>query len=181
MAFIPALGLAGAGISAIGSVLGGISAGKAASYSSQVAANNAIIAGENANYAIAAGNEKAATESLKSAAAGGKIKVAQAANGVNVNTGTAVDVQADQREAGALNSETVLNNSQLQAYGYRSQQTGYEAESALDTEKAETAPIAGDLAGAGGLLGSASSIGTKWVGAGGSLPGFNPIAGVTGQ
>lgn len=121
--------------------------------------------------------QKSQTQSLKGAAQGGKIKASQAANGIDVNTGSAVDVQTGAREANELDSETVLNNAQLSAYGYRSQQTGFTAEAGLDKNKAEEAPIAGDLNAAGGLLSSASSIGGKFGGggnwAGGSSPAVN--------
>jgi hypothetical protein len=63
----------------------------------------------------------------------------------------------------------VLNNAQLQAYGYRSQATSYQAQAGLDTATAEQAPIGAGLGAAGNLLSSASSIGTKWTG-------FNPPA-----
>ncbi len=126
-------GVAGAGTSAIGSIMGGNAKGAAAAYSAQVASNNAEIARRNAEYSEKAG-------------------VAQAQ----------VDVQASERELGKLDTETVLNNAMLQNYGYRSQATNYEAQSGLDTMEAKEAPVAGELGAAGSLLGSASSLGLKW-------------------
>lgn len=137
---------------------------KNASYQAAVASNNAITAANNANYASEAGEAKASNESRKGAAASGKLKTTQAANGVNVNSGTAVDVQTGERETNQLDTETTLNNSELQAYGYRTQQTGFEAESELDEAKAAQAPIGADLSAAGGILSNVSSIGTKWGG-----------------
>ena len=155
-------GIAGAGISAYGTAEAGTSQANAANYNAQVARNNATIANQSADYVVAAGQEAASNESRKNAAVSGKIKTTQAASGIDVNTGSAKDVQVSQRETGQLDSETVLNNSELKAYGYRSAATGFEATAGLETEEAEQAPIGADLSAAGGLLGSASSLGLKW-------------------
>lgn len=159
------LGAAGAAVSAIGTIAQGQATANAANYSAQVAANNAKIAGQNAEYAIASGQQKAFNTSLKNAARFGAIKASQAAGGVDVNSGSAVDVQKSERALGQLDAETVLNNAQLTAYGYRSQQTSFLAEEGLDRAKAEQAPIGADIGAGGGLLSSASSLGFKWAGA----------------
>ena len=49
---------------------------------------------------------------FKGAAEGAKVKTAQAANNVDVNIGSAVNVQASERETNVLNTETVLNNAE---------------------------------------------------------------------
>lgn len=166
MGFAPlALGAAGAGISAIGAIEGGEATAAAANYQAQVAQNNAIIAGQQARYASAAGQEQATVTGLQGAALGGKIKASQGANGVDVNSGSAVKVQQSQREATSLNEQQVENTAQQQVYGYRAQAVGDEATSQLETMEAEQAPIGADLGAAGGLLGSASSLGFKWQGA----------------
>lgn len=165
MAFaLPALAIAGAAISAVGTVEGGIAQGHAANYAAQVAQNNAIIANQNAAYASAAGEQAAAAESQKGAAIGGRIKAAQAASGIDVRSGSAVNVQSSQRETSQLDTETVLNNAELQAYGYRSQATSFGAQAGLETAEAEQAPIGADIGAAGGLLSSAGSVGMKWTG-----------------
>jgi len=166
---LPALAIGGALLSATGTLEQGQATSNAASYSATVAQNNALIAQQNAKYAEQSGAQQAMVTSLKSAARGGKIKAAQAANNIDVNSGSAVDVQAGERQAGQLDTETVLNNAELQAYGYRSQATSFEAEAGLKQEEAEQAPIGAGLGAAGNLLSSASSIGGKWTG-------FNPAS-----
>lgn len=167
MAFAAPLALVaggiGAGVSAYGAVEGGQATANAASYSAQVARNNATIANQNADYSIAAGQQKAAVTSLKGAAVGGQIKAGQAASGVDVNTGSAVKVQEGQRMAEKLDTDTMLSNAQLQAYGYRSQATSFTAEAGLEEMKAEEAPIGADIGAAGNFLSSASSLGLKWA------------------
>lgn len=167
-------GVLGAGTSALGTLESGAATSNAASYAATVAANNAIIAQQNAKYASAAGEAQAQAVSLKGAATQGKIKTAQAASGVDVNSGSNVDVQKSQRELSQLDTETTLNNAELQAYGYRTQATNYQAQAGLETAEAEQAPIGAALAAGGGLLSSASSLGFN-----AAKFGVNPFAAAT--
>lgn len=161
---LPALAIAGAAASAGGQVLGGIATNNAASYQATVAANNAKIAEQNAVYTEQAGEVAAANEGRKGAAKLGVLKVGQATSGVNVNTGTAVNVQAGERETNQLDTETVLANADLKAYGYRTATTGFEAESELAKAKGTQAEEAGYIGATGSLLSAASSVGGKWTG-----------------
>lgn len=154
-------GLAGAGIQAAGALQQGDANSHAANYSAQVAYNNAIIDEQNAEYAIQSGVTKSADQSMKGAAVGGKIKAGLAANGVDVNTGSALDVQESQRETSKLDTETTMNNAELQAYGYRAKESGDIAQSQLDRAQADQAKTAGEISAAGGLLSNASAIGLK--------------------
>jgi hypothetical protein len=156
------LGVIGAGISAAGTVFGGIAQGESASYQAQVAANNAQIARQNATYAEQVGNTKQQQAGLKAAEEGGAVKTALAANNVDVNTGSAVDVEAGTRQKGVMNQYLIQSDAELQAYGYRTQATGFDAQAALDKSTATSDEIGGALGAAGGLLSSASSIGPKW-------------------
>lgn len=169
MAFLaaaaPAIGIAGAGLSALGTFSSAEATGNAAAYQAQVAKNNQVVANQNATYAEEAGEQQAAATSLKGAATMGKIKAAQGASGVSVNSGSAVNVRESAAETGQLDTETVLNNAELTAYGYRTQATNYGAEAGLEEMEAEEAPIAGALGAAGNLLSSASGIASKWGGA----------------
>ena len=167
MAFLPIIagiaGIAGAGISAYGALYQGAATKEAASYQAAVAANNQIIANQNAQYAIQAGQQQAEAVSLKGAAQIAKVKAGLAANNIDVNTGSAKNVEVSQAETSQLDTETVLNNAELQAYGYRSQATNFTAQAGLEQTQAEEAPIGAGLAAGGGLLSSASSVGTNWI------------------
>jgi hypothetical protein len=159
----PVLGLAGAATYAVGTIESGQATSNAATYQAQVAQNNAIIAEQNANYASEAGLASAVATSMKGAAASGKVKATQAASGIDVNTGSAVNVQASERETNVLSSETVLKNAELQACGYRAKATSEEAQAGLEKEDAEQATVGADIGATGNLLSSASSIGLKWL------------------
>ena len=143
MAFAPILGIIGGVISAVGTISAGMAQKNAMDYQAQVAQNNAIIAQQNANYAIEAGQVKATQQSLKEAEVGGEIKAAQAASGVDVNTGSNKDVQVSQRMLGKLNTEQQMANAQLTEYGYLSQKTNYQAQATLDTYEGKQAETAG--------------------------------------
>jgi hypothetical protein len=155
-AALPAvLGTAGAGAKAFGSFEGGEATQSASNYAAQVAANNAAIARQNANYAEEAGNSQASMVALKGAATSGKIKTGQAASGVNVNTGSAATVQQSQRVLSKLDTEQTLSNAELQAYGYRTQATNFEAQSGLDVAEGKQAMEGGEIGAGGDLLSGA--------------------------
>jgi hypothetical protein len=154
--------VAGAGVSAYGMVQSGQAASDNAKFQSQVAANNALIAKQNADYTAKAGEEAATEQSLKGAAISGRIKGALAANAVDVNSGSALDVQETQKDTNQLDTETVMNNALLKAYGYRTQQTNFDASSGLLTSEAGQDTTGADLAAGGGLLSKVSSIPTKF-------------------
>jgi hypothetical protein len=159
---IGTLGTIGALATAGGALFQGVSNSQAASYRSTVARNNAAIANQNAQRAIAAGQQQAQNQSRQNAAAYGAIKTSQAANGIDVNSGSALDVQASQRAKGQLDAETSLYNAQVQAYGYRTNAVSNEAESQLDQMTATNAPIGAAMGAFGGLLGNSKF--TSWIG-----------------
>lgn len=163
------MAVAGTGVQALATIMGGIAQGKAADYAAQVAANNAIIAEQNAQRAMAAGQEQAGIASLRGAGEVAKTKTAQAAAGIDVNTGSAVGVRASEREQGQLSAETVQANAGVQAYGYRTQEMGFEAQSALEHVQAQQAPISADISAAG-----------KMMSAVGGMPGMSPTPAAAG-
>ncbi len=157
-----ALSALSAGAGAVGAIQSASAQSDAAKYQAQVSANNAIIANQNAAYATQAGEQAATVEGLKSAASAGAVRTGIAGNGIDVNTGSAADVQAQQRQAGLLDTETVRQNAAMQNYGFRTQSTGFTAESQLQRARAAQATTAGDIGAAGSLLGGASSVASKW-------------------
>lgn len=140
-------------LAVIGAVVGAAGTVQEGLFNSEVAKNNAIVAGQNADYARASGAQQADVASMKGAAKVARIKTGQAAGNIDVNTGSAVDVQAGQREVNKLDVDTIINNAELQAYGYTVQQNNFEAQS----DQAIASAVWGAT---GDLLSSASSMGT---------------------
>ena len=152
-------GLAGTAVSAAGAISSANAQGKAAAYSAQVAQNNATIASQNAAYATQAGQAKAEQQGLENKQRLGKVVAGEAAGGVDINSGSNEAVAQSQTELGQEDVGNVLNNAQLQAYGYRSQTTSFQAQSGLDTAQANQAPTAAALGGAGSLFQGAAQFG----------------------
>jgi hypothetical protein len=150
------MAIIGDAIKAGGQFLGGIAQGQADSYQAKVASNNAIAARQNAAYAASAGAAQTEEAGLKARNQAASVRAGQAAEGVDVNSGSAADVQTSQREIGALDTATVSNNAALEAYGYQSQATSFQAQANLDRAEAGYAPFAGAIQGAGTLLSNPS-------------------------
>lgn len=129
MAFLaaaaPILGLIGTGVGAAGTLASGL-------YAGQVASNNAKVDKQNADYAIAAGEVQAGDQGIKNAEREAKVKNAQAANGIDVNTGSAVDVQASQKMTDTLDIDRILHEAGLRATGYQTQAVNDEAQAGQD-------------------------------------------------
>lgn len=147
------IALVAAGVSAAGAIGSGIAAGNAANYQAQVATNNATVAQQNAAYSASAGAAQTEAAGLKAKAQNAGVRAGIAANGVDVNSGSAVDVQASERETGALNVATVANNAALSTYGYETQNSSFESQATLDRSQA-TSDYAGGFLKAAGTLAS---------------------------
>lgn len=156
-------GLAKAG----GSLKGGQANSAAASYQAQVARNNAIALRQMADRTIQGGLVNADVSSMRGAAGVASLKAKQAASGIKINQGSAVDVRAGAAASAKYDAETVLRNADLAAYGYRVRANQEEAQAKLYEMGGEQAKTAGAMGAAGSLLGAASAIPWNWLGGGG--------------
>lgn len=168
---VATLAIAGAVAGAAGSVMGGISQANSAHYQAQVAANNALIEKQNAAYAASAGSAKTEQAGFQARSQLARVRAGEAANGLDVNSGTPADVQESEHEIGDLNTRTVSNNSALQVYGYQTQAVNYQAQSSAD-EAQVGGDVVGGVLGAVGKLASNSSVQGALGGAGGGSGGL---------
>jgi hypothetical protein len=159
-----AMGVAGAGISAIGAYDQGQAASANAQYQAQVARNNAAIAGQNETWTSASGAAEEAAQGMKTRARVGSIKAAQGANNIDPNTGSATSTSTAAREVGDLDAMTIRSNTARKAYGYAVEAESDTAQSQLLEQEGSQAKTAGDLSAAGTLLSGVSSVGSKWAG-----------------
>lgn len=153
MGVMAVLSAASAAMSALGSIQQGKAAKASANYNAQVQQNNAQIALNNATLAGREGAANAEKEQMKTRQNVGAIKAAQAASGIDINKGSAVDVQSGASEAGLLNAITVRSNAARQAYGYQTQAASATAQSELDKVQGKNAVKAGYVNAAGTFLG----------------------------
>ena len=130
---------AGAAAKGVGDLTAGNADAGASNFRAQIARNNATIALRNADASMAAGNIRTEAQGLKTRAAVGGIKAAQAANGVDVNSGSAKDVQQTQSMLGALDALTIRSNAARQAFGFQQEAVSNEAQAKLDKTAAANA------------------------------------------
>ena len=134
-----------------------------------------MAAEQNARRAEQVAQNNAQAKSMEVRARLGKVKAAQASSGVDVNTGSALDVQVGTRELGKLDTDTVFSNDLVKAYGYQSDAQNYRSQAQLlrygaDNlqARASSEEASGYLKAGGTLLSSASSLPWKWLGGSGS-------------
>jgi hypothetical protein len=153
-----------------GTIAGGIGGQKSlqsqsdeAAYRAQVAANNKIIAEQNARYAVQAGRTNAQAQDFQTRAALGQATAAQGASGIDVASGSPVDVRSSIQQLGRLKTLDEIQKADLEAYGYKQKASDFGAEAGLQQFKAQSAQAAKGPAAFGTLLGGASALGDKWL------------------
>lgn len=167
--------IAGAAESASGAIAQGNAQREAAQYRAQVARNNAKMAEGDAEYVVQAGNLESYNQGMKNRSHLGTVKANQAASGVAVNSGSAVDVRASEAQTGRQEQQNIEYNASRKAYGYRRQAQDYLADAALSERGGYNAQVAARSVAGSTVLGAASSLASKWgsyaAGAGGGSSG----------
>jgi hypothetical protein len=148
-----AAAVAGSAISAVGAIQSANAQSASAKYNAQIATQNQQQANQNASLAAASGDQQAAIQQQKTRAEVGAIKAQQAASNVDVNTGSAVDVQSSAAQLGELNAITIRSNAARTAYGYETQATGFGNEATLQNQQSSYDQTAGEIGAAGTFLG----------------------------
>lgn len=159
--------VASAGVGAMGAIQQGQSQAAAAGYNAKVAANNAQIATENANFVGAEGEQNVASAGAKTKATVAAITANQGASGVNINTGSSVDVRESAAKVGMLNALNVRSEAARKAYGYQTEAASDTAQSQLLRSQQKAAKTAGFLNAGATILGGVSK-GAMFTGGGGS-------------
>ena len=142
----------------IGNLVEGFAGGRAADFQAQIAKNNAQIARYNAQSATEAGNAAAVQSMLRTRAIVGQTKAAQAASGIDVNSGSALDVQASERMLGMMDALTIRSNAARAAYGYQAEAGNQMARAASLKQRGKMARISGFMDASGTILEGASSV-----------------------
>lgn len=171
------LSVLGTGSSIAGKIKGGQQSAEAAAFRARVGQMNAQIYEQNAVRAVQGGEVASDIAGMRTQQKVGATKVAQAANNIDVNKGSAVDVRAGVAEAGRFDQLTTLSNAQLQGYGYRVKAAQARAQAGLDEGEAGSAGTAGYIGAAGTLLSGASSLPFGWLTGDSSAPNGPPGSG----
>lgn len=154
---------AAAGTSAYGAHQAG-QAGKAAyTYQAQVAKNNKVIADRNAEYALATGETEAQMKGMKTAQDLGNAKTIQAASGLDVNSGSPLEVREQIASMGSFDEMMIRSNAQRKSYAAKVEGTNQQAQADISTMAGRQAETAGTIGSFSSLLGGASSVSDKWM------------------
>ena len=152
------LALVSTAATAGGAILGGVSAGSAASYQAQVARENAQISQQNAQRAAQATAYNTEKAGLEARARDAQVRVGAAAEGLDVNSGSPANVEASQRELGSLDTANTAEKGAEATYGYETQATSENAQAALDQSQVVPDYLGGFLKAGGSIAGSASNL-----------------------
>jgi hypothetical protein len=148
----------GMALTAIGGLQAADAQKKQGQYQQKVAENNALTQRWAADDAITRGVVAEDRQRERTRALIGQQRAAMAANGIDVGTGTALDLQADAANEGEFDAMTIRSNAMRQAWGLQTQADNTVADGAM-------AAFAGDQKATGTLLSTGGSLLTQ----GGSL------------
>lgn len=154
---------ASAAAAAVSSVQQGKAQAAQAKYQAAVAKNNQTIAQQNADDALKRGDIAAEEQRKKNNLLLGQQRNDLAAQGGDINSGTALDLQLDTVATGKLDELTIRNNAQREARNFLIQGSNSAAEADLYGMAGSSALTSGYLGAGQSILSGASSVGDKWA------------------
>src|SRR5215471_3330383 len=118
---ITAIGLGSTVMSGVVGAVGGVMGGQAQSnmynYQAGIANLNATIAKQNAAYETALGEQQAQAQGMKTRATISQTRANQGAGGLDVNSGSNLQVRQSEAELGSYDMALIRNNAARRAYG----------------------------------------------------------------
>ena len=159
------MGMTAAGgiLGAVGSLFGGQAKSKSLKYQAGVAQMNALVAKQNAEWAIRSGESEALKSGRTTGQMIGQQKVAQAAGNLDVSRGSPAAVRESQHEIGLIDQDTIRTNAGRRAYGFEVEAANQEAQAKVSMAAAKTAKTASFIDAGSSLLSSGSSVASKWL------------------
>jgi hypothetical protein len=163
LAVSAAAGVAGAGIAYLGAQQSATAASNSDKYNAEVAANNQTMANQAASAALQQGNAAQVQAAYQENVLIGQQKAGLAANGIDVGSGTAVDLLSDTKSQGELDQLSITNNAQRAAAGFTNQGINYQNTETADNAAAEASLTAGEYQGASSLVTGAGTVASSWI------------------
>lgn len=114
-------GVAAAGFSILGGLLKGMAAYQSGQFNAGVSRQNARLADASATDAILRGQFAAVSSRLQAGRLAGQQKTALASSGVQVNSGSALDLLNDTSMMSDFDAKMVANRAAREAWGYKTQ------------------------------------------------------------
>ena len=157
-----ALTAAGAATSAYGAYSGGQAQKNMYNYQAGVAGLNQKIAEQNADFERAQGEVQATEYGMKARYQQGQIRADQGASGLDVNSGSAAQVQAGQHLVSQMDLNQIRFNAARRAFGYETQAAQDTAQGQVYQMAGTNAATAGDISATASILSGAGSVANKW-------------------
>lgn len=150
-------------LSAGGSIASGFANKDMYDYQASIAQLNQQIDLQNAEFARQTGEQQATQSGMKSAQQAGQIKVAQAASGFDVRSGSNKQVQESQQRIAMMDQNQIRSNAARTAYGYQEQATVAGAQADLYKMAGSNSLTAGFIGAGSSVLGGAASVSNEWL------------------
>lgn len=154
--------LAGGLLSAYGAQREGDATQSMYNYRAQVSRINADINRQNAAWARDKGGKEELQYGLKAAQQRGQIKAQQAASNIDVNSGSAKEVQRSQEEIKDMDLAMIRENAAKVAYDYETKAHMDDTQAGLDVMAGNYAKEAGNIKALGSIIGTVSTVSSKW-------------------
>ena len=150
------------GISAIiataGSLVSGFSALAAGNYQAKVAEMNAQIADDNEKRALQRSQVEQLTQDQATLGMLGEQEAAQSVSGVSLNSKSSIRTRQAARELGRLDSLTIRQAGEVEAYGYKTDAVNQRAQAGLAKASGVSSFLGSFLGAAASLVGESSSV-----------------------
>lgn len=134
--FLPAIAAVGSigstALNAIGNIAQSRAQAASAGYNAQVSSNNAQIATTNSQFIAAQGEQNVGAAGAQTKAAVAATLANEAGSGIDVNSGSPVNVRESEAKLGMLNALNVRSQAAQQAYGYQTQAVSDTSQASLN-------------------------------------------------
>lgn len=152
--------LAGMANSAVGSYYSAQSKASSIKFQADMDALNAQMSEKQAQNALFQGERQAGQVSMKYGQLKSSQRAAMAANGVDLGTGSAAEVQASTDLSKEIDMNTIASNATRSAWGFRTQSLNYTNQSLIERATGNSISPAGY--GVSSLLGSSGNVAAAW-------------------
>jgi hypothetical protein len=149
-------------VQAAGQVQQGRAIKRQEQFNAAVSRNNQIIAQRKADDARSRGEVEAQRRQRITGLQRGQATAEAAARGVEVGSGSALDIQADISGIGAEEEAIIRNNAEREALGFEGDAMNFGAQAQLSGLKASDASRAGFMEAGRTILSGASSVAGRW-------------------
>ncbi len=165
--------IASTGMNVIGGLMGNQAKAQELAYQSAIATANQKIAQQNADYALQSGEKQAQIYGMRAGQQAAAIRVRQGSSGIDVGSGSSVDVQKSQELVKDIDLNQIRTNAARVAYGYQTEGATAGAQAEMYAKASGNVSAAAPFAAAGSILSGVGSVSSKWIQASQSgVPGF---------